>query len=138
LQCAKTLKLQVSAHLALADVCSGSNKINDAMQHLREAERMLVPKANVSSIFLSQKYESVRKQIDALKNDYYLITFEEIRKQAEMKSTRRGLSKATKDLERWAIVKALEQSSGGMTKAAEMLGLARQAFWQRKKRSRLK
>ena len=136
LQCAKTLKLQVSAHLALAEVFSGTNKIYEAIQHLREAQSMLEPESNISSVYLTQKYESVRKQINELKSDYFLVTFDTVKNQAKRKSKPRGLSKATKDLERWAIVKALEQSDG-ITQAAEMLGLARQAFWQRKKRARL-
>jgi tetratricopeptide (TPR) repeat protein len=138
LQYAKTLKLQISAHLALAEVFSGRNNILDAVQHLLDAERLLGPKPNASNVYLSQKFESVRKQMDALKNDYFLVTFEAITDQAMAKSRPKGLAKATKDLERWAIVKAVEQSSENMTKAAGMLGLARQAFWQRKKRAQPK
>ena len=138
LQYARTFKLQVSAHLALAEVLAGINNVNDAVFHLREAEKMLDPQSNISSIYLSQKLKTVRAQIDMLRNDYFLVTFDAIKEQARMKSKPRGLSKANKDLERWAIVKALEESAGGMTQAAQMLGLARQAFWQRKKRARLK
>jgi tetratricopeptide (TPR) repeat protein len=137
-QHAKTLKLQISVHLALAEAYEGFNKLSDAVEHLREAQKLLDPKLNVTSIYLTQKCESVRKTIDGLQNDYFMVTFDSIRELAKKKSSPRGLTKATKDLERWAILKALEQSSGGMTKAAEMLGLARQAFWQRKKRARLK
>jgi tetratricopeptide (TPR) repeat protein len=138
LQHAKTFKLQTSVHLALAEVYEGFNKLGDAVEHLNEAQKLLDPELNVSSIYLTQKCEAIRKKIDGLQNDYFMITFESIRELAQKKSRSSGLSKATKDLERWAIIKALEQSSGGMTKAAEMLGLARQAFWQRKKRARLK
>ena len=134
---AQTPKLKINAHLSLASALLNVHNFVDAQRHISDAERMLAPNSGISSIYLSDKLDSVKKDFDELRGHYYLVSFDEIAGKSGDAAGRKKLKDVIKELEKWAIEKALEESNKNIEQAADKLGMSGPAFWQRKKRAGL-
>jgi tetratricopeptide (TPR) repeat protein len=112
-------KLQINAHLCLADLYSSPQfrNIHSAVYHFEKAKDLLNPDF---SHYLKKKLEDIEKKILYSRNRTFVVLSDEL--------FERGMKEIIRDLQIWMIEKAINTTNGDKNKSAEKLKISRQGL----------
>lgn len=117
----KSLKLQVNALLSLAE-CNCVLPVKDlhaALNYRARAEKLLTLLGPSVDCYLKEKLQHVQEKIAGFGDEVFAVTVDKLD---------RGLKELAKDLQKWAIQRAMDKAKGKRSHAAEILDLTRPGF----------